>query len=85
MCMVFLKVILIVQVLLDIVDVVLAILEEPLEVPALLAMKPIRNLKENVFTMANMVTDHVILFNISVLLACKVCKVQTLFWLLRPN
>ena len=82
MHMVGLKVVFVVWVLLDIIDVVLEVLEEPVQVLAPLAARYIRDSKKNVLIIANMAAEYITVFNVSVLLTQKVCWVQMLFWLL---
>ena len=69
--------------LLGIVDAVLAVLEEQVQVSSPLAVKRTRNLKDNVLIVAIMATERVLFFNVGILLACRVRRVQTLFWLLQ--
>ena len=64
----------VVWVLLGVIDMVLAVLEEPVQVSASLAVKYIRNLKENVFIVVKIAAEQVIVFNVSVLFTCKVCR-----------
>ena len=74
MHMVVLKVISVVQVLLGIVDAVLAVLKEPVQVPAPLVVKCARNLKGNAFIVVNIAKECVIIFNIRFLLTCRTCR-----------
>ena len=73
--MVVLRVIFVVWVLLVVVDMVLSVLEELVQVPAPLEVKHTINSKDSIFIMANIATEHVIVFNIIILLTCKVCGV----------
>ena len=66
--------------LLGIIDALLEVLEKLVQVPAPLELKHVR--KANGFIMENMATWNIIVFNISVLLACKLCKIRMLFWML---
>ena len=77
--MVVLKVIIVLWVLLGVEYTVLVSLEEPVQVLAPLVVKHIRNSKENNFIVENIALECIIAFNISILLAFKVCKVQMLF------
>ena len=69
MDVVVLKVILVVWVLLSIIYMVLAVLEELVRDLAPLAVKCTRNSKGNVFIVANIAMEHVIFFNINIVLA----------------
>ena len=68
MHVVVLKVVLVVQVLLAIVDTVLEVLEKAVQVLDPLVVKQASNTKDNVLIVANMATKCVIVFNINILL-----------------
>ena len=70
-----LRVIFVVLVLLDDLDADQVVLHELVQVIAPLEAKYARNLKESFFILINIATDSVTVFNISILLTCKVCRV----------
>ena len=86
MYVVILKAIFMVWVLLVVMDAVLVVWEEVEQVLVPLAAKCSRNSKENVFfIVAKMAAELMIISNIRIFLACKVCRDLPLFWLLQPH
>ena len=71
--MVVLKEIFMVWALLGVIDIVLAALEELVQVLTPLVAKYTK--RENIYIMANMATEHLIVFNIGILLTCIVSRV----------
>ena len=70
--------------MLGIVNMVLEVLERLVQFLVPLAVRHIKKIEGECFYWENVAIEYMIFFNISVLLACRVCRVQMLFWLLHP-